>query len=190
MNTQTHLLLAAFALGKKATPRERHAILVGAVLPDLSIFVMTLTGVLQGRSGEDLWTQMYWSEPWQTLSAVSNSVFLWVAVAALGFAIGWRWLGLLGAAALLHLAFDVPFHADDAHRHLWPVSEARWHSPLSYWDRDHYGLWVSLAEAAGGLALAAALWRRHAGRWARAALALCALAYLLVPIFWLVSLGG
>ena len=58
---------------------------------------------------------------------------------------------MIGAAALLHLTFDLPFHHDDAHPHFWPFSDWRFTSPLSYWDPAHDGGVIALAEV--GLAV-------------------------------------
>ena len=190
MNTQTHLLLAAAVLGRRASPRAQGAILAGALAPDLSIFALAGFALVTGMSGEAIWQGAYWAEPWQTLSAISNSVPLWGAGLALSLSLRRRTMALFCAAALLHLAFDFPLHADDAHRHFWPLSDWRFHSPVSYWDPAHHGRIASLVEAAGGLGLVVLLWRRHAGRWARVALALAALGYVAVPVFWIVSLGG
>ena len=189
MQTQTHVLLASAALGRRATRREQAAILTGALLPDLSIYALAVWGALRRVPARAVWEDAYWREPWQTLSAVSNSVFLWGVVAAAGWRSGRPWLALLGLAALLHVAFDLPLHAEDAHRHFWPLSDWRFASPVSYWDPAHHGRIAGLAEAAGGVALCIVLWRRHAGRAGRAALALCAAAYLAVPVFWIATLG-
>ena len=190
MNTQTHLLLAAAVLGRRAGPRGQAAILAGALAPDLSIFALAGFAVLTSMSGEAVWEDAYWSEPWQTLSAVSNSFPLWAAALALSLSLRRRIPALFCAAALLHLAFDLPVHADDAHRHFWPITDWRFHSPVSYWDPAHFGRIASLAEAAGGLGLALVLWRRHVARWVRVALVLAALGYAAVPVFWIFSLGG
>ena len=194
MNTQTHLLLASAVLGHRAGGREHAAILAGALAPDLSIFALAGLAVLAGMSGAEVWEDAYWSEPWQTLSAVSNSVPLWGAGLALALLAARppqrRILAPFCGAALLHLAFDLPVHAEDAHRHFWPLTDWRFRSPLSYWDPAYHGRWVSAVEAAGGLALVGVLWRRHRTRWVRVALALAAFGYAAMPVFWLVSLGG
>ena len=189
MQTQTHLLLASAALGRSATRGEHAAILGGALLPDLSIFALAGWAAMRGVPGEVVWSQMYWAEPWQALSAVSNSVFVWGLVAAAGWAAKRRWLVLLGYAALLHVLFDLPLHADDAHRHFWPLSDWRFVSPVSYWDPAHHGRIAGLVEGAGGVALCVVLWRRHARRAVRALLVLLAAAYLAVPLFFALTLG-
>ena len=189
MQTQTHLLLASAALGRTGTPREQAAILGGAFLPDLSIYVLAAWAMLARVEPEAVWGELYWGEPWQTLSALSNSVFAWGALAAGARLLGARALGLLGLAGLLHVAFDLPFHAEDAHRHFWPLTDWRFASPVSYWDPAHHGRIVGVLEAAGGVGLCIVLWRRHGARWVRALLALLGLAYLAVPLFWMMTLG-
>ena len=71
---------------------------------------------------------------------------------------------------LLHSAFDLPLHHDDAHRHFFPLSDVRFASPLSYWDPAHYGNPMALLEL--GLVCGASiwLWARFPSRPARAAL--------------------
>ena len=194
VNTQTHLLLASAVLGRRASGPEQAAILAGALAPDLSIFALAGFGAVTGMSGEAMWEGAYWSEPWQILSAISNSVPLWGAGLALALLVlppRWRRIAaLFCGAALLHLAFDLPVHAEDAHRHFWPLTDWRFRAPVSYWDPAYYGRWVSAVEAVGGLALAGLLWRRHRRPRARVALGLAALSYVAVPVFWIVSLGG
>ena len=189
MQTQTHLLLASVALGRDKAPGEQSALLAGALLPDLSIFVLAAWAMLAGIDGATLWSVTYWAEPWQSASAVSNSVFVWGLIALAGRLTRRRWLCVLGLAALLHVAFDLPVHADDAHRHFWPVSDFRFASPVSYWDPAHHGRIVSVIEAAGGVALCVLLWRRHARRAVRALLVLLAAGYVAVPLFFALTLG-
>ena len=114
-----------------------------------------------------------------------------------GSAGGWRAavgplhpLALFALAALAHLAADLPVHADDAHRHFWPLTDWRFHSPISYWDRDHHGGLASMAEAVLGVVLCVVLWRRFGVAWVRVLLALAALTYVAVPLYFTLVLGG
>ena len=77
----------------------------------------------------------------------------------------------------LHAAADLLVHADDAHRHLWPLSDWRFASPVSYWDPRHHGAWFAPVECVAALAMLAAV-RRRAGRRTRVALAALAVAYV------------
>lgn len=189
MNTQTHLLFASALLGRRATRGEQAAILAGAFLPDLSIFALAGWAAATGLPQEEVWGTAYWSGPWQLASMASNSAPLWGALLGAGLLVRRRWLVLLAGAGLLHLACDLPLHAEDAHAHFWPVTTWRFRSPVSYWDPAHHGRAASVAEAALGLTLSAVLWRRHRARLVRTALVLCALAYLAVPAYWLWRLG-
>ena len=101
-----------------------------------------------------------------------------------------NWVALLALAALVHLAGDLPLHADDAHRHFWPLTDWRFHSPVSYWDPAHYGGAFSIIEAVLGVALCVVLWRRFRAAWVRALLALAALTYVAVPLYFTLALGG
>lgn len=194
MNTPTHLLIGAAVLARKkdggAGRWRNEAVLAGALLPDAAIFFLfAWARLVQRASEQELWSRIYWSEPWQSLFAIFNSAPLYAALVLIGVAARQSWLTLLGLAALLHLAFDLPFHHDDAHIHFWPFTDWRFHSPLSYWDEDHHGDWVSLAEVALSLGLIYLLWRRFENRIVRAALLLALASYLAVPLYFNLMLG-
>ena len=194
--TQTHLLLAAGLFVRPGHKKRNTAVMAGAFIPDLSIYILAAYAYISGIPGRTLWTQTYWTEPWQTLSAISNSFPLYLAVLAVALVIAapkdgrprWQSLpALVCLAALLHLATDFPVHHDDAHVHFWPLSEWRFNAPLSYWDRDHYGGIVSIIEALLGLALMAILFRRFKAGWVRIILGLAIAAYIAVPVFFLLT---
>ena len=194
MNTPTHLLIGAAVLAHKedgAAGRWRNwAVLTGALLPDTGIFFLfAWARFFQGTSEQELWSRIYWSEPWQSLFAIFNSAPLYSALVLIGLAARQTWLALLALAALLHLAFDLPFHHDDAHIHFWPFTDWRFHSPLSYWDENHHGDWVSLAEIALSLGLIFLLWRRFENRLVRAALLVALASYVAVPLYFNLMLG-
>jgi hypothetical protein len=166
MNTIAHMVIASAALSRPASSRRNWAVLTGAILPDASMFVFFAWSRLQGWSGAETWNVQYWNEPWQTLGAVSNSFVLFGLAFAIAF---WRrrpLLAILAVAALLHLALDFPLHADDAHRHFWPVSDWRFASPVSYWDANHNGLIGGAIETVCALAAIGLLcWRFERVRW-------------------------
>ena len=190
MNSQTHLLLASALLGRGSrAPARMTPVLAGAVLPDLSIFVLFGVAQLQGVNGAELWGAIYWQEPWQTLSAISNSVPLFSLLLLAGFLLGKGWLRLFALAALLHLAADFPLHADDAHRHFWPLTDWRFFSPLSYWDPRHFGLIISALEALLGISLVILHWRWYRNLLTRSLLLLAGLSYVAVPLYFVLSIG-
>lgn len=167
MNTVAHLIVASAVLSRRKAPRRNLAICLGALLPDLSIYIFFAWSRVQGWSGDETWNVRYWTEPWQTFGAISNSFVIAGIIFALAL---WRKWGLLAvgcAAVLLHLALDFPLHADDAHRHFWPVTDWRFHSPVSYWDPDANGrIGVAIETLTAGLC-SAILWIRFDRLWVR-----------------------
>lgn len=166
MNTVAHMLIASAALSKREQPRRNWAVAAGALAPDLSMFVFFAWSRVQGWSGDETWNVQYWTEPWQSLGAISNSAILFGLLCALAI---WRkqtLIALFAVAALSHIALDFPLHAEDAHRHFWPLSDWRFNSPVSYWDPNSNGLLGGLIEAiCVGVALTF-LWVRFAGwKW-------------------------
>ena len=214
MNTQTHLLLAAALFCRPNRPRRNAAVLAGAFVPDLGVYGLFAWSKIAGVPESDVWRRIYFAEPMQTVQALFNSVPLYALLLIAGLialsprpqpatgtlAVGghgwWSFvearsaLGLFALAALVHLAGDLPLHADDAHRHFWPLTDWRFHSPISYWDRDHHGGIASVLEALLGATLALMVFRRFRAWWVRAMCALAIVVYIAVPVYFTLMLGG
>ncbi len=79
----------------------------------------------------------------------------------------WRWVSVFAIGALLHVLADFPVHTDDAHVHFWPITDWRFFSPVSYYQRANYGDIVGGVEIVVGLGLAALLLWRFRNIWAR-----------------------
>ncbi|MEM6412681.1 MAG: cobalamin biosynthesis protein CobQ [Pseudomonadota bacterium] len=197
MMTQTHLLVAATLFAKRGSVRRNSAVIAGALIPDAAIYVLFVWAVATGIPQETVWGEIYWQEPWQTWTAAGNSVPLYLTGLLISLALitpndgrpRWQALpALFCLAALTHLAGDFPLHNDDAHQHLWPLSEWRFYSPVSYWDRDHFAGIVAPLETLLGLALCIVLFRRFEALWVRFALGTCFLAYLAVPLFFILRI--
>ncbi|WP_328795073.1 cobalamin biosynthesis protein CobQ [Jannaschia marina] len=109
---------------------------------------------------ERVFGTLYFSDAWQTVFAVDNSVFVWGALLALGLWLQRGWIVALAGAGLLHLALDFPLHAGDGRPHFWPLSDWVFDSPLSYWDSAHHGGVVGAAEILISVGLAAWLLTR------------------------------
>jgi len=194
MNTPTHLLISSVILARpgdeRGGKRWNMAVIAGALVPDAAIFVMFLwTRLIEGASELEVWSTVYWSEPWQSLVAIGNSLPIYAALLGLAVVSRRPVVVAFAVSALLHLAFDFPFHHDDAHPHFWPFSDWRFISPVSYWDPEYFGTLVSLAEATAALALIAVLWRRFSGRLVRAALLMAGVSYIAVPLYFNLMLG-
>ena len=228
MNTQTHVLLAVAIVGSiahrltttktgESNPsvdvfQQRHvhiAVIVGALLPDLSLFVMFGYAKLTGVPNAIIWSEMYYADFWQWLGAISNSIPVYLALSILS-TLNLRStvssqtqkdavptsLGLdkknvltytvlaISLAALAHCLTDLPLHHDDGHPHFWPISNWIYSSPVSYWDvRHHAAFWVPI-ECLVGLFLVVVLWRRNPKRWIKGLLALAAASYALLTTFF------
>lgn len=159
-------------------------ILLGALVPDAAIFVFYGWAKWGANLPESvIWSAAYYSQPWQDIFAVGNSIPL--ALLGLGIALGLKQLGWLTfcASILLHHLCDLPVHHDDAHRHFFPLSDYRFISPLSYWDADHYGHIVALVELTLVILASVSLCRTIESRLGRALLILWStvalIAYLL-----------
>lgn len=168
MNTPTHVIFAITAFGKRAQPAVTWAAVAGALMPDLSLYLMAgISLFILQIPPNVVFDELYFSAPWQQVFAVDNSFVLWGAGMAIAL---WRrspiWIAFCGGA-LLHLALDFPLHHDDARMHFWPLSRWVFESPISYWDSNHHGQIISVIEALACLICAIILWRRHQNPWAR-----------------------
>jgi len=189
MLTTTHILVAGALMARpEQTKKQNLLAFFAGFVPDMSVFVMVLISRIPGLGVDNMWREpdgLYWQEPWQFFSALSNSIPIYFGLLVVAYfmmkraggfmmkrAGGWKdlWLVLLifAGAGLSHVAIDFLVHADDAHKHLWPLTEWRFHSPISYWQDDHHGRLVGVIEAVGAIGLALLLWRRFSSKWARA----------------------
>ena len=128
MNTQTHVLLAAALLSKPGSPARNTAVIAGALVPDLAIYTLFVWSKLAGIPERRVWNELYYNPPWSNAVTVGNSAPLYLDLLITGVLIARRWragllLALFAGAALIHIATDLPVHVDDAHAHLWPLSD-------------------------------------------------------------------
>ena len=185
MNTPAHLVVGMAAFGRPGRPIVILAALVGALLPDLSLYVLSGWHLLVlGTSAETVFRELYYSDAWQAVFAVDNSIPLWALALVVGLAFGWTWLTAGAGAGLLHLATDFFLHHDDARRHLWPLSDWVFVSPVSYWDGAHYGDIVGPLETLLVLVLCAWTWTRLRAPGWRVLIVLLGLAQLAPMLVW------
>jgi len=189
MNSPTHTLIALAILARKDDRKRNWAVFAGSVIPDLFIYIGAFWYlVIMGETGERMWREIYFDAPMQKLSAIFNSVPLFMSIALLGFLFRLKLWGKIlfcvGLAALTHIALDFPVHVDDAHSHFWPITEWKFRSSFSYWNNNHHAHWVSLFEASIGILTATILWKRFPKTWAHLCLATLILLYLVMTLFW------
>jgi len=177
----------------KTNIRKRNlAIFFGSLIPDIAIYLWApYQSIVNGVSSSEMWDKLYFEPPMQNLIAWFNSVPIYAALAIIGFAARSKMWGKLllffALAALIHMATDLPVHAEDAYRHFWPITDWRFYSPLSYWDDDHHAGWVSRVEVVLALGCIAVLWYRFPRRFVKIVLGLLTLFYILVlaaPLFF------
>ncbi len=187
------------------------AVLFGALLPDASLFVMWIQAKFRGIEESRIWSELYYSTFWQQISAISNSIPVFLAIALTGWMlhnrtsfervnasassaryssinqhIGFALAGL-GLAAVLHCVTDLPLHVDDGHPHFWPFSAWVYQSPVSYWDTDHYArVWIPV-EYAIALLCGVLLWRRFRSLQLKVVLAIALASYPAAFAYWYLS---
>ena len=187
MITSTHALLALTVLSKRGEKQRNLSILAGSLLPDLAIFLWApYQSIVNGVSGAEMWEELYFQAPMQNLIAWFNSIPIYAGLLLIGLAArskSWgKLLIVFALAALIHMATDLPVHADDAYRHFWPLTDWRFISPVSYWDVDHHADWVGKLDILLALGCVAVLWRRFPERWVKITLSILAVLYSLVLV--------
>jgi hypothetical protein len=191
VNTPAHLIFGAAAFARPGKPAVNVAALTGALLPDLSLYLLVGSSLfVLGIPAETVFGELYFSDAWQDIFAIDNSIPLWSAGLAVGLILRSPVAIAFFGAGLLHLAFDLPLHHDDARRHFWPLSDYVFHSPVSYWDPARHGGVVGPLEIAVSLALCALLWRRFRGWFARALVLAAALAELMPGLMFMLMFRG
>lgn len=193
MMSSTHSLLAMALLSKRGDRKRNWVVFAGSVLPDAAIYFWApYQQWVNGVSGEEMWRELYFADPMQSLIAYFNSIPIYAALAALGYVMRAKTWGKLilffALAALVHIATDLPVHNHDAYRHFWPFSDWRFISPFSYYEQDHHAGWVSLLESALALISIAVLWRRFPKLWIKFVLGVFALVYFALPIIMRLSI--
>lgn len=151
MITPSHLIYS-WALAKATekphnsnTKQRTFWFVFGALLPDTAVFVFFIVnGLILGYSHEKLWDDMYFHSHWSILFTLSHSLLVWPAVLITSFLLRQSWLRWLSISALLHIVVDFCVHTADAYQHFWPLTDWRFMSPISYWNRAEYGRYVGL----------------------------------------------
>lgn len=147
MNTPSHAVINLFLLGREKLPQANLPIFIGAILPDIPIFVFYGWAKLIARLPEQqIWSVTYYEPFWQDVVAIFHSLPLVLLGWSIAYKFGWQSMQFSCISMVVHSLLDLPVHHDDAHRHFFPFSNYRFISPISYWDTKHYGGIVSLFE--------------------------------------------
>ncbi len=112
MNTPAHLIFGAAAFGRPEHRWTLVAALAGGLAPDLSLYLMVGWHLLVlGTDLQVVFGQLYYSDAWQRVFAVDNSMILWGLMFALALWRNWRVLIAFAGAGLLHIGLDFLLHA-------------------------------------------------------------------------------
>ncbi len=157
MNTYSHFLMTA-ALDKSLprVPIVKRAFLLGSVAPDLPLWILSISSIsyyhfIQGWSLREtfnyIFDELYFYNPFWIAShnflhspilLLLALCFLWQSRRHIGSRS--RWLFWFVVACILHSVVDIFTHADDGPLLFFPLEwTIRFHSPVSYWDPQHYG---------------------------------------------------
>ncbi len=190
--------MGAVLFGGKV-PRTAWAAAAGGFAPDLPMLAIVAALRMSGHDFGEIFGTLYWSPWWQIANAIGHNFILWTAVILVSLNLRnsekqrvafWTNLALpFAAAALVHSCADFLVHREDAHMHFWPLSQWRFISPVSYWDRNHYGAQFSLFEAALGISMALRLFITFR-RWpVRLALTLSMALYAAIPAMFIFGMS-
>jgi membrane-bound metal-dependent hydrolase YbcI (DUF457 family) len=158
VNTPSHFLIT-LAIKKRreqqGKPVHGAAFLLGSVLPDVSLILLTIGYILYRRWFAPIdefifgpsYDLLYFTNPWWIVGHnLLHAPFNILAMGALGWwgmHTGRRWGSWLFWFALgcgLHSLIDIFTHYDDGPLLLFPFNwQLRFNSPVSYWDSNHYG---------------------------------------------------
>ncbi|MEO0358835.1 MAG: cobalamin biosynthesis protein CobQ [Pseudomonadota bacterium] len=185
MNTPAHLIIGIAAFGRADAPKVTLAALIGAMLPDLSLYIMAGVSLFWlGLSDTHVFGTLYFSDAWQQVFAIDNSFVLWGIALAVALWQRSAWAIALAGAALAHIALDFPFHSDDARMHFWPLTDWKFHSPISYWNSDEGAGWFGPIEMICVLALTIFSLRRFPQIWVRITVSVLCLLQLVPFVSW------
>ena len=140
MTTHSHAILNIALLSKRDKPFLHRYAFIGAVLPDLPLFIFfIIESVIRKTPQRELWGSVYFTEAWQNFFDIFNSIPLILILLGIGYyLLNSERITIFAWSLLIHCAFDFLTHHDDGHHHFFPLSDFAFESPISYWDRDHY----------------------------------------------------
>lgn len=147
MNTPSHAILNLFILNRQIGIQANNAIFIGAILPDVPIFVFYFVMKFIYRlPSRQIWSEVYYQPLWQAIISTFHSLPLALIGVLIAHFCSWRLIEAGFMSMVLHDLLDLPVHNHDAHRHFFPFSNYRFISPISYWDTKHYGGIVAFLE--------------------------------------------
>ena len=169
MTTHSHAILNMALLSKRDKPFLHVYAFIGAVLPDLPIFVFfIIESIIRKTPQRELWGILYFTESWQNLFNIFNAIPLILILLGIGYyLLSSERVTVLAWSLLIHCGFDFLTHHDDGHHHFFPLSDFVFESPISYWDHNHHAGIFSPIERVVFLIASIYLYQRLKTRLAR-----------------------
>ena len=190
MNTQSHALINMALLSRGHKPRHHGGALIGAVLPDLPIFVFFgVEALILRHSQAEIWSERYFLPQWQNFIDPFNSVPLILLGVGIGYLLRSDFVLAVCWSMLLHCLFDFFLHREDAHRHFFPLWDYKFMSPVSYWEADYHAGIVSAVEIAAMVGASVYLFPRLQSNFAKGALVIVTTASALLYIAFILFFG-
>ncbi len=184
MHTLGHIAINLAILGRKENAKYALPLVIGAVLPDIPIYLYYLYQKFVLKMPEIfIWGIGYYLPEWQTLFNTFHSFIIIFLLYFLADELKKEWFKTLFAGMILHSMFDFPVHSEDAHAHFFPVSGWKFESPVSYWNPEHYGIIGAGAEIVLVLAASIFALKTYAQKWVRYLLYGINILYLLGTAF-------
>lgn len=187
----THTLFALAVLTKKDQPIRNRAVFWGSVIPDAFIYFVALGWmVFMDEPMQRLWDEVYFDQPMQSIASALNSIPIYTFLAGLGYIFRATKIGgillFFSLAVLLHIALDFPVHAHDAYAHFLPLTDWKFHSPLSYWESHLHAHWVGVVETGIALVSAWIIHKRFDKPWITILMTVLAVLYLaMITMRWI-----
>lgn len=151
---------------QKYTSKRTLAFVLGALFPDTPTYLFFIVcGLILGYSGEVIWEEMYFNSGWSIPITLTHSFWLWPLLIVISSYFGLAFIRWFSISAFFHALVDFLVHTDDAYRHLWPFSEWKFHSPVSYYRASEYGNWISAFDSVLVLGLLTYLYTKYTGMW-------------------------
>lgn len=161
MNTPAHVIFGAAAFARPGQSGTTIAAILGGLLPDVPLMLMVGWSLwVANIPAQVVFDQMYFSDAWQQVFAIDHNLLLWSGALTLGLLTGRRILTAFAGSGWLHAVIDFCVHHDDARSQLWPLTWWKFRSPVSYYDRAHYGHLFGPVEIVVSLLMCLVLWRR------------------------------
>ena len=147
MNTPSHYIINLAFLSQTIAPKQNVAITLGAILPDVPIFLFYfIAKYIYKLPPAKIWSEAYYEPVNQNIVALFHSIPLALIGLVICFYFDWQFGSVLFVSMIAHSLLDLPVHHDDAHRHFFPLSNYRFISPFSYWDINHFAKYVAGVE--------------------------------------------